>query len=166
MTLILQFIGLFLNIIIAFTHDTRKIYGLTFLFNAANLAIYLVTGDSAAAISGTLITVRSLAYIYKDRMPKQMEWLPWVFCLLHVYLGMTSIVNLWQVLTIIAPCTVCLTMWYWRGKFQKLRVGHIINASCWLVYNLYCGLYIIAVCRVMTILANTIALYKNRNTPD
>lgn len=155
---IMQALGLALNIFIALTHDTKKIYLFTFLFNAANLAIYILTQDWAACASGVLITLRSFAYMYKERVNGQ--WTPWVFISLHIFLGLMLMTSLWQIATIMAPVTVCYTMWFWKGQFQKLRVGNIINAGLWLVYNLHVGLWITALCRLMTIVANLLGMYK------
>lgn len=154
----MQILGLALNIFIALTHDTKKIYLFTFLFNAANLAIYILTQDWAACASGVLITLRSFAYMYKERVMGQ--WMPWVFISLHIVLGLTLMTSLWQIATIMVPVTVCYTMWFWKGQFQKLRVGNIINAGLWLIYNLHVGLWITAICRLMTVAANLWGMYK------
>lgn len=155
---IMQVLGLALNIFIALTHDTKKIYLFTFLFNVVNLTIYILTQDWAACVSGVLITLRSFAYMHKERVNGQ--WMPWVFISLHIFLGLMLMTNLWQIATIMAPVTVCYTMWFWKGQFQKLRVGNIINAGLWLVYNLHVGLWITALCRLMTIAANLLGMYK------
>lgn len=155
---IMQALGLALNIFIALTHDTKKIYLFTFLFNAANLTIYILTQDWAACVSGVLITLRSFAYMHKERVNGQ--WMPWAFISLHIFLGLMLMTSLWQIATIMAPVTVCYTMWFWKGQFQKLRVGNIINAGLWLVYNLHVGLWVTALCRLMTIAANLLGMYK------
>lgn len=158
MVWMMQVLGLALNIFIELTHDTRKIYFFTFLFNAANLLIYIITGDWAACVSGVLITIRSFAYIYKDRVTR--NWMPWLFISAHVLLGLLTLENPWQLMTIAAPVTVCYTMWFWKGQYQKMRVGNIINAGLWLVYNIYMGLWITAVCRMMTVAANIWGMWK------
>lgn len=155
---IMQALGLALNIFIALTHDTTKIYLFTFLFNAANLTIYILTQDWAACVSGVLITLRSFAYMHKERVNGQ--WMPWAFISLYIFLGLMLMTSPWQIATIMAPVTVCHTMWFWKGQFQKLRVGNIINAGLWLVYNLHVGLWVTALCRRMTIAANLLGMYK------
>lgn len=157
---VMQALGLGLNIFIALTHNTRRIYFYTFLFNAANLLIYMLTGDWAACASGVLITVRSVAYIYKEKVARNL--LPWLFISVHIILGLYLLTDVWQLLTILAPVTVCYSMWFWKGQFQKLRVGNIINAGLWLGYNIHAGLWLIAVCRIMTILANLFGMYRER----
>lgn len=161
---VLQVVGVVLNIFIAYAHDTKKIYGLTFLFNLANLLLYFVTRDWGAAVSGTLITVRSLAYIFKERIPG--DWLPWVFSALHIVLGTMAFESPWQLCIIVAPVAICFAMWFWKGQFQKLRVGNIINATLWMVYNFHMGLYLIGLCRFATVVANGSALWKNRKPKE
>lgn len=159
---LLQLVGLTVNLIIAFVNDTKKIYWLSFLFNAVNLILYIITNDWAAVLSGTLITLRSFLYIYKDKI--RSNWTPVIFCAMHITLGLLFMQTPWQVLTIVAPCTVCLSMWFWKGHYQKLRFGNIVNAGCWLLYNIHTGMCLIAICRVLTLVANVVALYQNSST--
>jgi hypothetical protein len=52
-------------------------------------------------------------------------------------------------------------MWFYKTT-QKLRVGNIIAAGLWFIYNIITGLYIISISRIITIIVNSIALYVHR----
>lgn len=164
MRTVLQAVGFLLNVYVAFARNTRRIYLSTALFNLANLVLYFCMKDWPAVLTYVLITVRSFVYTYMEPDPKT-AWrktVPILFCGLHMAVGIASIRDPWQLLTVVAPVTVCLSMWFWKGQLQKLRVGNVANAACWLAYNLHTGLYIIALTRVATIVANLAALYRNR----
>lgn len=74
-------------------------------------------------------------------------------------LGLITADDIWQLLTIAAPCVVCISMWYNKGKYQQLRIGNILNAGLWLY-----SLYILCLARLLTIGSNIAAYIKNRNT--
>lgn len=162
MTVLLQTASVALNIYIAYTHNTKHIYWLTFIFNAVNLALYIYLLDWAAVIAYVGITLRSYAYIYREKF--KTDLLPWVFCLFHMVLGLITADDIWQLLTIAAPCVVCISMWYNKGKYQQLRIGNILNAGLWLFYNWHYSLYILCLARLLTIGSNIAAYIKNRNT--
>lgn len=158
MVLFLQIASVFVNAYIAFTTNTKRLYWANFLFNALNMAIYAYMRDWPTVLSYVGITTRSYAYIYKNRF--RTNALPVIFCLFHIVTGLAVLQNPWQVCTVIAPCVLCISMWFFKGRFQALRIGNMLNAGLWLVYNLFTGIYLIAALRVLAILANATAYIR------
>lgn len=159
MLTMLQLVSVGVNVCIAYTHNTKRIYWLTFAFNLTNLLVYVYLQDAPTIISYAGITLRSLLYVYKDKF--RTNALPVLFCTFHVCFGLYTITNAVQLLTIVAPCTVCYYMWFCKDNRQHLRIGNIANAALWLFYNVYTGVYLIAVLRCITIVSNAHALYIN-----
>ena len=160
MLLILQLVAVGVNICIAYSHNTKRIYWLTFIFNLVNLLVYVYLCDLTTVVSYFGITVRSLTYVYKDKFHNNL--LPWVFCAFHVVFGLLTIQTPIQLMTIVAPCTVCYYMWYCKENRQHLRIANVANAALWCAYNAYSGVGLIACLRLITIASNAHALYINR----
>lgn len=155
---ILQIIALGVNIYIAFTKKER-VYLATFIFNAANLFLYMWIGETSAVVSYLLITVRSLVYLFKDKV--NLKYMPVAFIILHVIFGILTVESLIGWLSVLAPCFTCVYMWVSKNE-QQLRIGNMVNNGIWLVYNCCMGLWVVALSRVITIVANMIGYIKGK----
>lgn len=159
---IMQIIVVLINTYIAITEQKKHIYIVNFLYNFSNLLLYFFTQDTTTVCIYILISLRSFVYIYKDKLYKH-KWIPILFILLQILVGIITIENFWQVLTILAPCYVCYYLWFYETT-QQLRIGNIINNFLWFIYNFVSGLYIIAISRIITIIVNLITYtYKHKN---
>ncbi len=155
---ILQIVAVIVNIYIAFTKK-KNVYIATFVFNMVNLVVYIFMKDYVSIASYILISTRSLLYICKDKFHTKL--IPIVFIIMHIVFGLCLLDRPIQLLSILAPCTTCTYMWISKTE-QHLRIGNIIVATIWGVYNFSLGLYGIFICRIITIIANAISLYMNR----
>lgn len=159
--IVIQIILVIINSYLAITENKNNIYVVTFLFNLANLIMYAIKGDKTTVIIYVVITLRSLIYIFKDKLIKY-NFIPITFILIQLGLGVITMDNPWQMISISAPCFTCYYLWY-LDTTQKLRVGNIIANSLWAVYNIVNGLYIASLSRLITIAVNSISYYKNRD---
>ncbi len=143
---------------IATSESIRKIFVVTLLFNAFNLLCYYLNGDMATTYLYIVICVRSVVYIYRDKIKKyRFHFLvPVAAIIVQTWVGFTSIDTLWQLLPIIAPCYVNYYLWFYEST-QKLRIGNIVNNSLWGVYNFASGLWIIGVARIITVIMNIVS---------
>lgn len=161
LVIVLQAVACGLGIYQSRTENKKNIYLTTFLFNMSCLLVYLAIGEISTVLSYILITVRSYIYMFKDKLHYHI--IPIGFIVIHLIVGFMSITNPWQLLSILAPSFTCFYMWYGKDT-QQLRLGNIVNASLWLVYNIYCGLYILCINRVITIGSNVIAYVQKRHS--
>lgn len=159
--IITQLIVVLINYYIANTENKFGIYFVTFLFNLANLIMYAVNDDRTTAILYIVITVRSLVYIFKDKL-KKWHIIPILAVAAQLYVGFTTIENLWQLIPIFTPCIVCIYMWYGQTT-QQLRIGNIVCNGLWGIYNFRTSLYIVALSRLITVIANVRAYIKHFN---
>lgn len=90
--IIAQIIVVLINTYIATTENKKNIYIVTFLFNFANLVMYLLNGDKATSIIYIVISLRSLIYIYKDRFKTII--VPIICILAQLFIGFTNIENI------------------------------------------------------------------------
>ena len=156
----LQIIVVITNYYIATTENKKNIYITTFLFNFFNLIMYLLNGDATTAISYVIISARSFIYIYKDKL-KSIA-IPIICILIQLFIGITTIDNIWQLIPIITPCFVCYYMWFAKTT-QQLRIWNAVCNGLWGVYNFQTGLYIVMVSRVITVITNLCAYFYHRN---
>lgn len=157
--IIIHVILVITNSYIAVTENKRNIYIVTFLFNLLNLIMYLFKGDITTMTLYVSVTTRSLIYIFKDRII-QYNIIPIGFILLQIILGILTMTNYWQIISISVDCFSCYYLWYFDTT-QKLRVGNIIANTDLAVYNIVNGLYIASISRFITIAVNSTAYIKN-----
>ena len=157
--IIAQIFVVIINLYIATTENNKHIYVVTFLFNFSNLIMYLLNDDKTTSIVYIIISLRSFLYIFKVKFKTSI--IPFSVIAAHLIIGAFTIENAWQLLSILTPCFVCYYMWFWNTT-QKLRIGNIINNSLWLIYNLYTGLYIVSIARIITISGNVYNFIKKK----
>ena len=111
--LISQLIVVLINTYIAFTERKKNIYIVTFLFNFANLVMYLFNNDKTTAVIYVVISVRSLVYIFKDIIINKLGRLsiavPILCIVVQLLVGFTQIESLWQLIPILTPCAMAAT---------------------------------------------------------
>lgn len=163
LTIILQIVACLLGVYQSRTENKRNIYITVFLFNLSCLIVYAVIGEWATVYSYILITVRSFTYIHKDKFKTPI--VPIMFILVHLIVGVFTMTSYWQILPMIAPMFTCYYMWFMKNT-QGLRIGNAVAATIWLVYNLHCGLYVLCINRVVTIVSNVIAYIQKRNNTN
>ncbi len=157
--IIAQIIVVLINIYIANTENKKGIYFVTFLFNFANLIMYLINDDKTTAILYIIITLRSFVYIFKDKFKTII--IPIIAILVQLIVGFKNIENIWQLIPIITPCLVCYYMWFCKTT-QQLRIWNMICNGLWGLYNFKTELYIVMISRIVTVLANLMAYLKNK----
>lgn len=157
--IIMQCIVVAINIYIANTENKFRIYFVTFLFNFANLLMYAFNNDKTTAIIYIIISIRSFIYIFKDKIKTPI--VPIIAILAQLIVGFNSIENIWQLIPIIVPCLVCYYMWFCKTT-QQLRIWNAICNSAWGIYNFKTGLYIVMISRIITVIANLQAYFKNK----
>lgn len=153
--IIVQIFIVIVSVYMAFTENKKRIYLLTFLINLGTFLLYVINRDTATMISCAVLTVRALAYIYKDRF--KTPAIPIAFIAIHLVMGAFTIEDPWQLLPILAPCFTAAYMW-WGKTTQELRFGAMITCAMWSVYEGLSGLYIVMICDGVTALANLISL--------
>ena len=146
------------SIYIAFTKK-KNVYIATLLFNLFNLTVYLAKADKLAVITYTIICVRSFVYLFKDKINS--KFTPLVFIGLHILLGLYTLEVPIQVLAIIAPCLTCVYMWISKNE-QHLRFGCVITNGVWFVYNILCGLYGLALTRIIIMIVNGFSFIRTK----
>ena len=154
-----QIVVVIINSYIAITENKKNIYLVTFLFNFANLIMYIVNKDKTTAILYIVITVRAFVYMYKDKYNYVI--IPIIAILAQLIVGFSSIDNIIQLIPILTPCWVCYYMWFCKTT-QQLRVNNAVCNFAWFVYNLVGGLYIVAISRIITVIVNIIEYNKHR----
>ena len=161
--IVTQLIVVLINAYIATTEKIKNIYIVTFLFNLANLIMYAVKGDKTTSLIYIVINIRSLVYIYKDKIKSPI--VPFIAIALQLIVGFTTIENIWQLIPILTPCWVCYYMWFCKTT-QQLRINNAICNFAWLIYNFKTGLYIVAISRLITVLNNIVVYTRNRKKRD
>ena len=155
---LMQIITVITNIYISFTEKIKRIYIATFLLNLAQMIMYFVNNDITTGIIYIVIVIRSIIYIYKDKFKSNL--MPYLMICIQLIIGIFTIENKTQIISIIIPCYTCWYLWFYNDT-QKIRVGNVIANTAWAIYNMIGGLYIILIMRAMTIGSNLIA-YVNR----
>ena len=155
---IMQVITVLVNIYISFTEKKKRIYISTFLLNFAQLLMYKFNNDTTTTMIYIVITIRSLLYINKDVFKTNI--IPYLAILCQLIIGIVTIENPTQLLSILIPCYSTWYLWFYKDT-QKLRVGNIIANTAWAIYNIISGLYIIIIMRIITIVSNLIAYARN-----
>lgn len=160
--IVTQIITLIIQFYIATTEKIKHIFIVTLLFNVFNMLCYLLNNDLATVYLYIVICIRSFIYVYRDKI-KIYKWhhiIPILACIAQIYVGFTSINNIWQIIPIILPCYNNYYLWYYTST-QKLRVWNIVNNLGWGVYNAVSSVYIIALGRIITVIMNISAYYKH-----
>lgn len=159
MVALMQVITIIVNIYISFTEKKKRIYIATFLLNFAQLIMYFLNNDFTTGLIYIVIVVRSLIYIEKDRF--KTDLIPYSIIAIQILIGVFTIENLFQLMSILIPCYSCWYLWFYNDT-QKLRIGNIIANTLWAIYNVCTGLYIILIMRAMTIGSNFIAYTRRK----
>ena len=157
---LMQVITVLVNIYISFTEKKKRIYIATFLLNLSQLFMYYFNDDVTTTLIYIVITVRSFIYIYKDKIKTNI--IPYIAIVVQLLIGIFTIENKMQILSIIIPCYSCWYLWFYNDT-QKLRVGNIIANTAWAVYNIATGLYIVLIMRAITVISNMIAYEKRKS---
>ena len=160
--IISQIIAVIIDAIIAFSNNKKKILILTFSFNLLNFFMYFLKKDQVAMTSYILIISRSFIYLFQDKLKKYKIsiFIPLTFILLHIILGLKSVTTFWNLLPIIAPCIVCYLLWF-EKKRQNMRLEQALSDLLWFIHNIYSGLYIVSISRIISISLGLIAYKKN-----
>ena len=156
----IQIVAVLTSIYIANTKHIKRIMIATFIFNLFNMFCYYMQDDLMTVYMYILIVVRSFIYVYKEKLDKY-SFIPFFFIALQVIVGVVTMQHWYNIFAIIIPCFTIYYMWFYKTT-QKLRVGNIIAAGLWFIYNIITGLYIISISRIITIIVNSIALYVHR----
>lgn len=154
---LMQVLSVIINTYLAFTEKKSRIYIATFLFNLAQLFMYLFNNDLTTTLIYIVIVLRSLIYIYKDYFKTNI--IPYIAIILQLFIGFITIKNPLQILSILVPCYTCWYLWFYKTT-QKIRVGNIVANLIWALYNICTGLYIVFIMRAITVLVNSIAFIK------
>lgn len=147
------------NTYLAFTENKKGIYVCTFLFNACNLIMYIFNGDKVTTLVYICITLRSLIYIFKDKIKRDV--VPVTCIVIQFGVSLLTFESVWNTLTLCAAVWSCWYLWYFKDT-QKLRVGNAINNTLWLFYNLYSGLWIASIARLFTVSINLFRYVQQR----
>lgn len=158
---LMQIISVIVNTYIAFTEKKKRIYIATFLLNLAQLLMYLFNNDTTTALIYIIIVVRSLIYLYKDKIKNNI--VPYIIIAIQLLIGIFTIESPLQIMSILIPCYSCWYLWFYNTT-QELRIGNILANLAWAVYNFCSGLYIILIMRAITVLSNFIAYIKYRKS--
>ena len=146
-----------INFYIATTENKKNIYITTFLFNFANLLMYLFNNDYTTSIIYILISIRSFLYIFQDKF--KTVFLPFLCIFLQLVVGFNNLDTIWHIIPILTPCLVCYYMWFCKTT-QELRIWNAICNGLWGIYNFKSGLYIVMISRIVTVLINVFAYKK------
>jgi hypothetical protein len=157
---LMQIITILVNIYIAFTEKKKNIYIATFLLNLSQLVMYFFDGDLTTGLIYIVIVIRSYIYIYKDKFHTNI--IPYIAIIIQLLIGVFTIKNATQILSILIPCYSCWYLWFYQDT-QKIRVGNICANFAWGIYNCMNGLYIILIMRAITVISNLMAYIKKRN---
>ena len=161
--IIFQIIALIVDGCIAFSNNKKNILLMTFVFNFLSFLLYLFIKDYSTVISCILIVTRSFTYIYQEKIKKyKFSFLvPIGFMTLHFILGLKTITSIWEILPIIAPCIVCYLLWF-EKKRQNMRLLQALSDLLWFIHNVYSGLYIVSISRILSIVLGLLAYKKNK----
>lgn len=157
--IIFQIISVIINVYLAFCKNIKDIFIINFLFNLAQLLMYLFNDDLTTTLVYIIIVVRSFLYIYKEKF--KTNTLPWIIISLQLIVGFCTIENGWQLLSILIPCYSCYYLWYGKDT-QELRIGNMVINGLWGVYNGVNCLFIVMIMRIITFTANLIAYTKEK----
>ena len=133
------------------------------LTNATLIASYVLVGNNLGIwlVAGAL--VRTLVYFYYNHINKKPE--PLFMFLFEVYYIVVAILN-WSdpvdLLMVINLIVVTYTSWQDNGKV--LRFGYIFSSLLLIPYDIYYGLYTIAISEVVMFVQTIITLIKYANT--
>ena len=165
--IIFQIIALIVDGYIAFSNNKKNVLLMTFVFNFLSLLLYFFIKDYSTVISYILIVTRSLVYIFQEKIKKyKFSFLiPITFMSLHIILGIKTITSIWGILPIIAPCIVCYLLWFVK-KRQNMRLLQALSDLLWFIHNIYSGLYIISLSRIISIILGLLAYKKNYNNQN
>lgn len=156
-----QIIALICNAYCAFTNKRKNVYKVTLAFNVLCGVLGFLQGNMGLVVSYTIICVRSVLVLYKEKLGKLYNCLPIAIILAHVILGVLTWENLWSIIPIITPMATMLVHWF-SDNLQHYRTLNIAANSMWLVHNMYMGSYILVIVRVYTVVLNIISVIKNR----
>lgn len=156
---LMQVITILVNIYISFTEKQKRIYIATFLLNLSQLLMYWFNNDLTTTLIYIVITIRSFIYIHKNKF--KTNFIMYIAIIIQLLIGVFTIEQNIQILPILIPCYTCWYLWVYNDT-QKIRIGNIIANILWSVYNIFTGLYIVLIMRVITITSNMIA-YIRRN---
>lgn len=160
-TIITQTLALICNAYVAFTKNKKRIYVANIFYNLFCILTGIIQQTYSLCTSSTIITYRSIALIYKEKIKEKYKWFPITFILLHIITGIWSYEYMIDIFSIIAPIITGLVMWY-SDNLQLYRINNIIVNTMWFVYGICINTYILAFVNLYAIIVNTVALYQNR----
>lgn len=162
-SIVVQIIVLIAQLYIATNENIKHIFVARFIYTALYMVLYFVTGDLTTALTYVLNTIRSAIYIERQELYKY-KWhfiIPITFIVVQIVVGLLTMKNYWQLLSIFNGCYFAYYLWFYRTT-QKLRLGNIIGDLLWLIYNVISRLWIVAAGRVIIISMNAISYNKHK----
>ena len=162
-SIIVQIIVLIAQLYIATNENIKHIFVARFIYNALYMVLYFINGDITTTLTYVLNTVRSAVYIERQEIYRH-KWhfiVPISFISVQIILGLLTMNNYWQLLSIFCGCYFSYYLWFYKTT-QKLRIGNMVGDFLWLIYNVISRLWIVAAGRVIVIFMNAISYHKHK----
>lgn len=154
--LMVQFIGLIAFYFLVssnFKKSKKRIIASQMIANFFFSVHYLFLDAYSGALTSFVIMIRNLCF-YEIKKPK---YLAIPFCLIFIILGIFTFKEWYSILPIIGACILTLS----ATKTKKVLIkGGIVNASCWLVFNIFSKSYAGMLTESVFIVTSVIALTK------
>ena len=111
---ILQIIALVAGILVAVVKKKNEVLVVTFAYNIFSLLSIFIKGDYTTVWSCVVINIRSIVYLFQDRLKKHKyaNSIPFVVILAHIVLFILCFNHWYQVLTYVAPIILALALWF------------------------------------------------------
>ena len=164
-SIIVQIIVLIAQLYIATNENIKHIFVARFIYTALYMVLYFVNGDLTTAFTYVLNTIRSAVYIERQELYK-LKWhflIPITFIVVQIIVGLFTMTNYWQLLSIFNGCYFAYYLWFYKTT-QKLRIGNMIGDFLWLIYNIISKLWIVAAGRIIVISMNAISYNKHKES--
>lgn len=150
--------------LVAYQLKQRKHIVLMFCFmNLIGFVHYLMLGGALSAafifVVGLAQSVTSYITAVLDKKPSKVQMV--IFAVLYTAVAITTYRSYVDILSI-AASFMCMCSMFQTDE-QKIRIFSLMNAGCWIVYNILVR-SVSVVAQILTFISISIALYRYKKT--
>lgn len=138
MVIILQILGIVVGYLGSYSTKKKNIFTCYVLGTIFSALMFWSVGSYAAILPVLTTGVRYFIFMFKDKYKTE---LPFVFCLImHIIVFLISVKTLIDIVPSLLVIVGCFVFWYFDE--EKLKMGIFTINIFWILYYIYCGLYL------------------------
>lgn len=156
---IFGFIALIIYCVSLQTTKREKLLKALIICNVFYCLQYLMLNAYAALFSCLIGAVRSIIFVKYEKENKPVSlWILLLVIGITIYSGILSYNGLISLIPIITGIMYSIAVW--QPNLKIFRINSVINALCWIFYNIQVGAYVSILSSIIELISGSIAIIK------